>query len=176
MLAGYGREEEESSKLQCRTMQTYLCVFLVPPVCFPTEFAHKTREKESQCSVKCKRDGSIARKRGLVGKKAELRRAFSRDHSPKTAGDVDAHKTTNPRHKHTKKAKRKPPPPTRSHTRTHVSGKWNVAKCYNAISPLFCFFFILATNPNSIVEGKIAKKASLENWHSRNEQQQTSRC
>jgi len=28
--------------------------------------------------------------------------------------------------------------------------------------------FFLATNPNSIVEGKIAKKASLENWHSRN--------
>jgi len=38
---------------------------------------------------------------------------------------------------------------------------------------LVVFFFILATNPNSIVEGKIAKKASLENWHSRNEQQQT---
>jgi len=38
---------------------------------------------------------------------------------------------------------------------------------------LLFFFFILATNPNSIVEGEIAKKASLENWHSRNEQQQT---
>lgn len=125
LWAGYERKEEAAvGELQRRTIQIQMYIFMgIFSTLQPKTRERKDRpvpsaskkEKEEERGLESGREKErrVCDREG--GKKAKLKRAFSRDHSPKTAGDVDAHKTTNPRHKHTKNPKENP-----AHTHSRI--------------------------------------------------------
>lgn len=150
-----------------------MCIFSAHQCVFqPNLPTMRKRETDHESGIEV---GRVPEREGGCWQKSRAEQSFSRDHSPKTAGDVDAHKTTNPRHKHTKKPKENPPV---THTHTHIrtpdahacQWKMECGKVLQCNFPAFCFWRPTQTQllrpKGKNTKENSEKKASLENWHS----------
>lgn len=137
-----GRRRVDQTAVQ-NNANIFMCIFSAHQCVFqPNLPTMRKRERDHESGIEV---GRVPEREGGCWQKSRAEQSFSRDHSPKTAGDVDAHKTTNPRHKHTKKPKENPPV---THTHTHIrtpdahacQWKMECGKVLQCNFPAFCFW------------------------------------
>lgn len=160
----------------CVCVRTYLCIFLVHVQIRNTGRRQYSRERDEHGMRTSEREGyyKIASEWAKKAEKAlrPLPEKFRRRRN------VDAHKTTNPRHKYTKKTHTQTKRKTESYTHTCARfytetdrGKSNVLQC-NFPAKACCVGVVAAVVDGRPTQTQLFrpkdKKASLENWHSQN--------